>query len=361
MTSTKKTNTILTSYGLSSTAGLFTIIGGGIVAAVFLKTIFSGKKINIEEKPLPVAPSGSKFIELPKSRVTLRYIDNINATDDSKSEQVTFLLIHGFAGVLETWEFLTPYLLGAKSKIRVVAIDLVGSGFSDKPEGANFDYANRSQGRVVTELISILGLSNVVVVGHSSGSVIAASTALQNTKSVIGAVFVANALFRPKSAFFSNSWLRPLFRWSVTKTIADRKKSLEKMHLPAHADRVLTKSFVEKFAAPTRLPKFNDALIEGIMVKEDPYENLVDELFLLPSSSNRTVPLLFVYGQEDTSKPRPDQQKKLIKQKMNSMDAKAQQWIGITTLEECQHYVQHEQPEALAKEIISFVEKNMTL
>ena len=360
MNSTKFTDKLLSLYGMSSTPHLLTIVGGGIAAAVFLKTIFSQKKVGIddvEKKPLPVAPSGSKFIKLPNSRVTLRYIDDANDDPNSNSEQVTFVLLHGFAGVVETWEFLTPYFLDTKRKTRVVALDLVGSGFSDKPDGDDFDYACRSHGRVVSEFISVLGLSNVVVVGHSSGSLAAASTALQSTKNVIGAVFVANALFRPKSTFFSKPWLKPLFRWMVKKMMADRKKSLERMHSPALADRILTESFVEKFAAPTRLPKFNDALIEGIMVKEEPYENLVDELLSI------ALPLLFVFGKDDTYKPIPDDQKEWIRLKLDAMDAKTRegQRVDIIELEECHHYAQHEQPEALAKQIFTFVEKNTTL
>jgi len=341
-----------------------------LVIVLFI-SIFTQRKVAIEDvqkKPLPVAPPGSKFIELPKSGFRLRYIDNKNVDSDSDAKQVTFLLLHGFAGVVETWQFLIPYLLSANTRIRVVALDLVGSGFSDKPDGTDFDYAYRSQGRVVSEFISVLGLTNVVVVGHSAGSVVAASTALQCSKSVIGAVFVANALFRPKSTFFAKSWLKPVLRWMATKMMADRKKSFEKMHHSVHADRILTESFVEMFAAPTRLPKFNDALIEGIMVKEDPYDKLVDELLSLPQTSNREVAttpisLLFVYGKDDSYKPIPDEQKEWIRQKLNAMDVKARdrQPVDIIELEECKHYAQHEQPQALAREILKFVEKNTTL
>jgi len=375
----------------SSNVNVITLAIGGIGAVVALATLFSRKTANktVDEKPLPVAPPGSKFIRLPASGITLRYTDT-GSVSESKTATVTFLLLHGFAGVLETWDFLTPYLLehsetskakndtesDTKINTRVVAIDMVGSGFSDMPDGADFDYAYRNQGTVVSELISVLGMSNVVLVGHSSGTVVGASTAVEiatsasgsgaSTSPVVGVVFVANALFRSKSDFFSKPWLKPLFRWMVTMMTADRKKSLARMHSEVHADRVLTDDFVGKFAAPTRLPKFHDAMVETVMAKEAPYEDLFDKLLSLTPSQNegRTpVPMLFVFGKQDTYKPLPSEQRESISQKLAAMDAtvRKQQRVEITELEECHHYAQHEQPEALAKEIRGFVQTHVVL
>ena len=365
----------------SSSTKIATLAIGSIGAAFFLAKLASWKKTGAIEsdetdkpQPLPEAPPGSKFVELPESEVTLRYTDTAEINDpksptkkdgdqtmrtrNAYPDQVTFLLIHGFAGVLETWELLIPYLL--ESDARVVALDMVGSGFSDKPDDETFDYSYRSQGRVVSEFISVLGLSNVVLVGHSSGTVVGASTALQsagNGKEVVVAVFVANALFRPKPAFFSKPWLKGFFRWTITKTMNDRKKSLEKMHLPVHAERVLTDAFVEKFAAPTRLPSFYDALVGTVMAKEPPYEDLLDGLLAVTP----VVPMLFVHGKDDDYKPLPEQQKESMQQKLDAMDAKSREQLrlDVTELEECKHYAQHEQPENLAKEILGFVQKNV--
>lgn len=353
---------------VSENIGTSLVIGGVGLLVVVAATLSRGSTAkDIEEKPLPVAPSGSKFIKLPKSGVTVRYTDTGSGKDgSSKGKQVTFLLLHGFAGVIETWEFLIPHLLegnGKDTSIRAVALDAVGSGFSDKPNGDVFDYSYRNQGSVVSELISELGLSNVVLVGHSAGTVSGASTALENSKSgestVVGSVFVANALFRPKSEFFSKPWLKPLFRWMTTKMMSNRKSSLEKMHSPIHAERVLTDDFVEKFSAPIRLPNFNDALVETVMAKEAPYEDLVDGLLALKNP----VPLLFVFGEHDTYKPVPEEQKEKLDKKLGAMDEKAREQVQVETkhLKDCHHYAQHEQPEALAKEILDFVENKVTL
>lgn len=317
-------------------------------------------------KDTPTAPSGSKFIELPESGFTLRYADTKDgdSPDGDSSSRVTFLLLHGFVGVLETWDFLTPHLLESVADARVVAPDLVGSGFSDKPDAKDFDYSYRSQGRIVTELISVLGLSRVVLVGHSAGSVVAAAAAVRASRGdgdvVAGAVFLANALFRPKTAVYTDRAKTPMIKSYLNNMLGDRRGSMEKMHLPDHAERVLTEDFVEKFAAPTRLPGFFDALVETVMVVETPYEELVDEILSLPPG-NAVVPMLFVFGDSEVEPPTPELQKESIRKKLDAMDAerREQQPLEIFDLESCHHYPQHEQPEALAKEILRFVERNV--
>lgn len=364
-------NTTILSESISnvSSFSLLPTIALGAVVALGLGVYCRTTKSTIDEKPLPLPepPIGSKFVTLPESGVNLRYADT--ATEDGNKRKnndddkhVTFVMLHGFAGVLETWELLTPNLRKESSnlRVRVVALDLVGSGFSDKPDGSNFDYSYRNQGKVVSELLSVLNLSNVVVVGHSSGTVVGAATATGD-KRIVGAVFVDGALFRPKPEFFSKSWLKPLFSWMTTKMLSDRKQSLAKMHLPENAERVLTDEFVAKFAAPTRLPGFGDALVDTVMAKEAPYEELVDQLL----SETKPIPMLFAWGAADlTHKPLPSQQIESIQTKLNDIHAEhpeKQPIVETKLVENSSHYPQHEQPEALASGILSFVRKNVAL
>ena len=96
--------------------------------------------------------------------------------------------------------------------------------------------------------------------------------------------------------------------------------------------------------------------------KQAPYVDLVDDL-LSTDGGRIPLPLLFVYGKEDTYKPTPEEQKEVIQQKMDAMDAKTkdQQCLVISELDECHHYAQHERPEALAKEILGYVQNNIAL
>lgn len=354
------------------TSNSFVIDTIAIVTVVALGVaMLSQKKKNMsKEKPPPLteAPSGSKFVTLPESGLVIRYRDTLddheNKTNDCDCNE-TFLMIHGFAGTLETWEIVTPYLL--KANARVVAIDQVGLGFSDKPAVSEFDYSFRSQGKIVSELISVLGLSKVVLVGHSSGTIVSVAAAVEeqkkeNSRGIVGIALLASALLRPKSELFYKSWLKPFFSWMVSNLIANRRKGLARYHLQENIERILTDDFIEKFVAPSRLPGYKHAMVETIVAKEDPYEELLDQLLLSsPTAANDTIsiPLLFLWGKHDDNYHPPKKQIDLIRKKLDTMDGlsqRQQQCIKTKILDECHHYPQHEQPEALAKELLSLVE-----
>ena len=178
-------------------------------------------------------------------------------------------------------------------------------------------------------------LSNVVIVGHSAGTVVGAAVATEQQDrsedesgegaAVVGLVFAAGSLFRAKSSLYSKSWLKPVFHWITTKLMANHKQSMAKLHHPDHAKRVLTDDLVEYFVVPTRLPNFNAALVETVMAKEAPYEELVDKLLSPPSTANKAaanpLPILFVWGKEDTYKPIPQLQIDSIRQKLDAINA----------------------------------------
>lgn len=338
----------------SFTVGMVAV---AIVAGIGLTKLFEKNETDATKSlPVPVPPAGSRFVVLPMSKVKLRYSDSRTPGDSKKAKGVTFVMLHGFAGCLETWKFLTSQLTEKSPDCRVISLDLVGSGYSDKPNGEDFDYSYRNQGKIVMEFLSALALTKVVLVGHSSGTVVAAAAALQCPSKVVGTIFVANALFRAKSNLFSNPWLKSLFGWMAGKMTADRKKSLSRMHHKDHIDRVLTDDFVQEFAAPTLLPNFHTALVETIVAKEPPYEDLVDALLL-----SSPLPILFVYGKDDAYKPLPSEQAASMKKKLEAMDQEllAKVLLDTVELEKCAHYAQHEQPEALAEAILNFVRKHV--
>lgn len=86
----------------------------------------------------------------------------------------TFLLIHGWAVSGMVWEPILDRWPAGRG--RVLAPDLRGTGFSDKPrEGYGLDDYSGD----IVALIDKLGLSDVVLVGHSMGGTIAQRVALE--------------------------------------------------------------------------------------------------------------------------------------------------------------------------------------
>jgi pimeloyl-ACP methyl ester carboxylesterase len=91
---------------------------------------------------------------------------------DGPRDAPALLLIHGSASSTRSWDPLVPLLTGAH---RVIRIDLLGYGRSAKP--ADRSYEIPDQGRRVGVALDRLGVRHAIVVGHSSGGVVATALA----------------------------------------------------------------------------------------------------------------------------------------------------------------------------------------
>src|SRR3989442_4465179 len=78
----------------------------------------------------------------------------------------------------------------AAAGFRVIAFDNRGFGLSDKPA---VPYDNAAYARLAISLLDSLGISDVVLVGHSIGGAIAAQVAIEYPQRVPGLVLVGSA------------------------------------------------------------------------------------------------------------------------------------------------------------------------
>lgn len=76
----------------------------------------------------------------------------------------TLVFIHGFPTSSWDWQGIWP---GLRSQYRLIAMDLLGFGFSDKPAG--FDYRIEQQTDVVDALLKHLNVQRATVVVHDYG------------------------------------------------------------------------------------------------------------------------------------------------------------------------------------------------
>ena len=82
------------------------------------------------------------------------------------------MLVHGFASTAEHNWGGTGWIAELSKKYRVIAIDVRGHGFSDKPHSP-VAYGYASMGADVTRLMDHLGIERAMLVGYSMGSSIA--------------------------------------------------------------------------------------------------------------------------------------------------------------------------------------------
>ena len=82
------------------------------------------------------------------------------------------LLIHGLGASTFTFRRILPDLA---RRFRVVALDLKGFGFSERPDG---DYTLSTQAALVLQVMDRLGIERTSVLGHSMGGAVAMRLAL---------------------------------------------------------------------------------------------------------------------------------------------------------------------------------------
>ncbi|WP_306224380.1 alpha/beta fold hydrolase [Bosea beijingensis] len=108
-----------------------------------------------------------KSFAVPNAGGSLRY-------HDLPGEGPTLLMIHGL-GCASSCDYPTvaadPTLRGR----RMLLVDLLGSGFSDRPEA--FGYTIDDHARSVVALVDALGLPQVDLFGHSMGGTVAIAAA----------------------------------------------------------------------------------------------------------------------------------------------------------------------------------------
>jgi haloalkane dehalogenase len=119
-------------------------------------------------------PYESRFLDVHSQR--MHYID--------KGTGQTFLFLHGNPTSSYLWRNVMRYV---EPSGRVVALDNIGFGRSDKPD---LDYTYQTHYRFVESFIEELGLEDIILVVHDWGSVLGLDYARQHSDNVRGVVFM---------------------------------------------------------------------------------------------------------------------------------------------------------------------------
>ncbi|MFP4477276.1 MAG: alpha/beta fold hydrolase [Desulfatibacillaceae bacterium] len=107
----------------------------------------------------------------------------------------TIFLLHGFSSSTYTWEDVAPRLAGRG--YRVVALDMKGFGWSDKPPGA--DYGPETLAREVIAFMDAVGIDRPVFVGNSLGGMIAILCSLEQPSRFDRLVLIDPAAYPKKT------------------------------------------------------------------------------------------------------------------------------------------------------------------
>ncbi len=140
---------------------------GAATAAVAAKLLLRPRDVDWQEnRDLVFHHEYSRFAEINGLRV------HYQEAGDSEGKPI--LLVHGFASSTLVWSKV--FLEMAAAGFHVIAPDLIGYGYSDKP--LRGEYTIEAQERMIVGLMDQLGIGEAVIVGSSYGGAVAATCAL---------------------------------------------------------------------------------------------------------------------------------------------------------------------------------------
>ncbi len=138
-------------------------IGIGAVTAAILLLVINALLVDGETKPAEVTVPGGKILDLPGGKLQVLERGPRNASP--------IVLIHCYTCAIDWWDGMLPML---ERRHRVVAVDLLGFGGSEKPGSG---YSIENEARVVAQAFARLHVSDATVVGHSLGGTVATALA----------------------------------------------------------------------------------------------------------------------------------------------------------------------------------------
>ena len=227
---------------------------------------------------MPGEPRSATFADIDGVRV--RYVD--------VGEGPPVVLVHGFASSLDTWAAQMPAL--AKHH-RVIALDLKGFGWTDRPEGA---YSPEAQARMVLRLLEQRGIEQADFVGHSWGASVTLAAAIAAPQRVRRV-----ALY---DAYVYEDQVPAFFNWSKVDGLGEalfatyyKQRPDERMSLAFYDKAFVTEELVESVERALDRPGTLAAALAtvrglGLKNREARYRKI-------------TQPALVMWGREDVVTP----------------------------------------------------------
>lgn len=152
--------------------------GSNIIASRLAWTPSGMLSLYLSDKTEHENPPTGEFIEV--DGVRLHYLERGTGTP--------IVLLHGNGTM--AYEYEVSSLLGlAAEKYRVLAFDRPGYGYSERPRGQA--WTSREQAALLFKALKALGVDNAIVVGHSWGTLVAVSLALEHPEFVRSLVLLS--------------------------------------------------------------------------------------------------------------------------------------------------------------------------
>ena len=177
--------------------------------------------------PLPNPPAGATFVSA----------DDVNVRYSDQGQGPAVVLLHGYSSSLDIWKQVAPVLA---KRHRVIAVDLKGFGFTERPPG---DYSLAAQSKLVWSVLDKLGVKDAAIVGHSWGASVALAMTLSHPTRVRRV-----ALY---SAYVFENQVPSFLRWARIGGVGEALFSL--FYRERLADRVALAYYDSRFVTAERI------------------------------------------------------------------------------------------------------------
>ncbi len=157
---------------------------GALIALVALALV-NAYVLGSETRPAEVNAPGGEILRLEDS-FDLQVVDEPpSAGGPRAAARPPFVLLHGFATSSRWWDPIAPEL---RRDRRVIRIDLIGHGGSEKPQSG---YEITTQAGAVADALNELDVQRAILVSHSMGGLVATSLAQTSSELVDSVVLIA--------------------------------------------------------------------------------------------------------------------------------------------------------------------------
>lgn len=299
--------------------------------------------LSFHKGPMPGEPKTARFADVDGVRV--RYVDSVDvapqqatseepvAPQHTQQEKPTVVLVHGFASAIEAWATVTPALSATH---RVIALDLKGFGWTDRPEG---DYSPDAQARMLLKLLEHRGVTKTAIVAHSWGSSVALAAALAAPDRV-----TKIALY---DAWVYEDQLPPFFHWARADGVGEalfglwyKERADERIALAFYDKSIVNERFVDDVNAALDRPGTVAAALAAVR----------GQRFSEVEHKYRTIekPTLLLWGREDQVTPMRFGER-LVRDLPNAK---------MTTYARCGHFPMIEARAASNRDLVAFLTKD---
>jgi pimeloyl-ACP methyl ester carboxylesterase len=267
-----------------------------LLALLGLLPFFTGC-LAFHKGPMPGEPTAARFADVDGIRVRYTDTGEPGAQTPASPEATaaaattakpTVVLVHGFASALDVWTAVAPVLARTH---RVIALDLKGFGWTDRPEG---DYSPEAQAKLVLHLLDQRGVTRTAMVGHSWGSSVVFAASLQAPERVSKI-----ALY---DAWVYEDQLPTFFHWARAEGVGEalfglyyKQRTDERMALAFFDKKYVTEPLVESVDEAIERPGTVAAALAAVRGQD--YSDA--------ERRYRTIdkPTLLMWGREDLVTP----------------------------------------------------------